>query len=77
MKVYWLNGSLTAKPETPEEHRALNLLYQGARRTTLAEETRIAQESADISGTLEELSKMRLRETQMVPTGFSRNDFDN
>jgi transposase-like protein len=38
MKVFWWQGGLHAEPETPEEGRALRLLYDAACRTSIAAE---------------------------------------
>jgi hypothetical protein len=76
MKVFWLNGGLHAEPESTEEHAALSVIYRSVRKTSLAEETRIARESSDISGLLDELNKLSVRDSQIVPVSAS-SDFGN
>lgn len=76
MKVFWLDGGLHAEPESTEEHNALSLIYHAVRRTSLTEETQIARESSDVSGLLEELNKLSIRDSQIVPMSAS-GDFGN
>jgi hypothetical protein len=76
MKVFWLNGGLHAEPESTEEHAALSLIYRSVRKTSLAEETRIARESSDVPGLLEQLNKFSVSDSEIVPMSASK-DFGN
>ena len=62
MKVFWWQGGLHAEPETREERAALKTLWEGIRKTSLAEENRVAREESVVAGVPEHLPELRLIE---------------
>lgn len=66
MKVSWWQTGLHVEPENPEEHRALALIDDSVRKTSIGEENRLARESSDISGALKEIDKLSVRDSQTV-----------
>ena len=69
MKVFWWQGGLHAEPETREEGAALKTLWQGIRKTSLAEESRLARESDP--GVLQKLTEGVVQNSQSLPVSSS------
>ena len=81
MKVFWWQGGLHAEPETPEEGRAMQLLFENCKRSSIAADGEAGAKAAKgqsflTSSALQQLSESNVANEQFIPIGVFSNLLD-